>query len=570
MNTRNYDIISDYLNNNIVVENKDSMTKCLLDYDESSDDYDEDFVCEESTSEESTSEESTSEEESSEEESSEEESSEEESKTINSRDVKETQISPKILKILANTTFPKVEKDEDNLLNAEEFLNTSTDAMYLTMDEEVLKTYKTLLSDNVPDLKKMLSTIPNVKKRVKLLEKYMCFVQCDVYTPEWFEVRNELRRLYKRYQHVLENNIVPVLDEVDYTKSIKYKILDLNTSNDVKAVIMKKYKEYKGCIETEEGSKIKKWITNALELPFDNHKLITTCEKDVYLNFIKLELDRLIYGMDEVKEQLLLFLNNRLHHPDKKGANIALVGEPGVGKTFIVRILSEILQYPFCQISLGGITNSEFLKGHDYTYIGSQPGVITKSMMKMKNNNGIIFFDEFDKISNNKDVVSALLHITDVEQNHEFKDNYFPEISIDLSNVLWFYSLNEEPTSRPLKDRLHIIHIPKYTTKDLKNITRQFLIPKICKSIGLDGDNFTISERAIERVLFGVNGIRELERQLRKIINKLYFVYKNKKLSKSLSFKNTIVEQLPFEITSEVVMYLESKKTSNNWEHLYM
>ena len=37
--------------------------------------------------------------------------------------------------------------------------------------------------------------------------------------------------------------------------------------------------------------------------------------------------------------------------------------------------------------------------------------------------NGILFFDEYEKISNNKDIVSLLLHVTDPQQNLDFRDN---------------------------------------------------------------------------------------------------------------------------------------------------
>ena len=55
----------------------------------------------------------------------------------------------------------------------------------------------------------------------------------------------------------------------------------------------------------------------------------------VFLNNVIKSLDEELYGMESVKEQLLLFLNSKLTNPNMKGCSLALVGPPGVGKTTI-------------------------------------------------------------------------------------------------------------------------------------------------------------------------------------------------------------------------------------------
>jgi hypothetical protein len=66
--------------------------------------------------------------------------------------------------------------------------------------------------------------------------------------------------------------------------------------------------------------------------------------------------------------------------------------------TAIAKALSVSLDLPFSQINFGGITTPEFLLGHDYTYIGSRPGEISRCLSTMKTKNGILFFDEFDSL----------------------------------------------------------------------------------------------------------------------------------------------------------------------------
>ena len=90
----------------------------------------------------------------------------------------------------------------------------------------------------------------------------------------------------------------------------------------------------------------------------------------------------------------------------------------------------------------------------------------------------IIFFDEFEKISANKDIVSTLLHITDFSQNTSFCDNYFRDINIDLSSIWFIYSMNQLPTDSALKDRIYSIEVPGYSTKDKVQIVCKYLFPK--------------------------------------------------------------------------------------------
>ena len=101
----------------------------------------------------------------------------------------------------------------------------------------------------------------------------------------------------------------------------------------------------------------------------------------------------------------------------------------------------------------------------------------------MKYKNGILFLDEFDKISDNKDLCSALLHITDPIQNSEFRDKFLSDITIDLSYLWFIYSMNELPTDSALRDRIYTIEVPGYQLEDKICIVIDYLFPKALKNI---------------------------------------------------------------------------------------
>ena len=197
--------------------------------------------------------------------------------------------------------------------------------------------------------------------------------------------------------------------------------------------------------------------------------------------------------------------------------------------TAIAKALSKCLELPFSQVSFGGVTSSEFLLGHDYTYIGSRPGEITRCLSRMGSKNGILFFDEFDKASERKEIMSTLLHVTDFSQNSEFRDNYFPEFCQDLSKIWFIYSMNELPKDPAMLDRLEIIKVDGYSFQEKKIIAKEYLFPKFANELQISED-FFIHENAIHKLISmdKTEGVRELERLINLLMEKIYFFLHNR------------------------------------------
>jgi len=215
--------------------------------------------------------------------------------------------------------------------------------------------------------------------------------------------------------------------------------------------------------------------------------------------------------------------------------------------TAIAKAMSKCLNIPFSQVNFGGINSSEFLLGHDYTYIGSRPGEITRCLSRMGTKNGILFFDEFDKASERKEIMSTLLHITDFSQNNEFRDNYFPELYQDLSNIWFIYSMNELPKDPAMLDRLEVIKVDEYDYEDKKIILKDYILPKFTKELGIQ-DEFIIEEKAFQKLIgLQKSGVRQLERSVTLLIEKIYFFICNSKNDYDydwfITLKNSIKNQ---------------------------
>lgn len=473
--------------------------------------------------------------------------------------------------------YPSEEEEEDEFNFSNKYkIKKSNTKICKILDEtkkEILKTE--------PNIMEILKEPLLLQDRANLLQLYEIYKSTDSFTEQSLDIRNkfnknfiEFKRNYKQYskytlqQHDEMKSQIEILESFDPSSDIQYKILQLETDIETKQIIYNKYKELKYMNSNDdEKVKLTNWINWAVSLPYN--KIISvdiTSNLTRFLKNISSVLDRELYGMKNVKEEILLFVSSKIQNPHMKKCSLGLVGKPGTGKTAISRLLAQILDYPFEQISLGGIQNPDFLKGHDYTYIGAQPGEIVKCMKRMKYKNGILFLDEFDKISDNKDICSALLHITDPVQNSEFKDNFLSEISIDLSYLWFVYSMNELPTDSALRDRIYTVNVPGYSLEDKICIIKDFLFPKALKNINTPEDSIIVKDDIAKIIIEKVSseddeGVRSIDKCVNNIVTKIDFLVKHQdKKGKlkgfNMSFDIGKVIKYPLILSGEIIEIL--------------
>ncbi|CAK7896283.1 lon protease homolog, mitochondrial [[Candida] anglica] len=241
-------------------------------------------------------------------------------------------------------------------------------------------------------------------------------------------------------------------------------------------------------------------------------------------------LERDHYGLDEVKQRILEFISMGRISGNVDGKILCLAGPPGTGKTSIAKSIAEALNRQYVRIAMGGVNDMHELKGHRRTYVGAVPGRIILALKQAKTSNPLMLIDEIDKLDTSGrgggGASSAFLEILDPEQNHSFTDNYL-DVKVDLSKVLFVCTANYLGNiSPPLRDRMEIIDVSGYTTKEKVEIAQRHLIPQAAKKAGLENGNVVIPTETITRLIERYcreSGLRNAKKQITRIFSKAAF-----------------------------------------------
>ena len=328
--------------------------------------------------------------------------------------------------------------------------------------------------------------------------------------------------LLREKMKIIKEELGDTLNKENEIDNLRKKIDEINCPPKVKERLLLELKRYETSISASpETSIIRDYIEWLIALPWNS---FTEDNKD--LKQVRKILDESHYGLEEVKQRIIEYLAVKQMSKDAKSPIICLVGPPGVGKTSLAFSIAQSINRNFVKITVGGIRDEAEIIGHRKTYIGASPGRIISSMKKAKSSNPLFLIDEIDKMSSDYkgDPTSSLLSVLDPEQNKYFSDNYIEE-EFDLSNVLFVLTANYiENIPEALKDRLEIIDVSGYTEFEKLDIATKHLLPKIIAKNGLRSDFITIKDDVILKVIRNYTkeaGVRELERQLDKIIRKV-------------------------------------------------
>ena len=388
---------------------------------------------------------------------------------------------------------------------------------------------------------------------------------------------------YEKLEIEEQKKIIKEVREINKITRIEkpYRITLLESDIPVqfKAAAMKKINSLR-YMEPGSGEfyKIKNWVDTFMRIPFGKHEgLPISIEDGVekchdFMENAQKTLDSAVYGLNDAKMQIMQLLGQLLTNPKAIGTAIAIHGPPGTGKTSLVKEgISKILNRPFAFIALGGATDSSFLEGHGYTYEGSMWGKIVQILIDSKCMNPVIYFDELDKISDTprgEEIAGILTHLTVTSQNSQFHDKYFAEINFDLSKCLFIFSYNDESKVNPiLKDRMYRIKTKGYSQKEKTNISKSYLLPKICEQVRFNNSEIIIPEATVHYIIDHhcnkEDGVRNLKRCLEIIHTKLNLYRLMKPGSNIFEQEMSLKVEFPFTVTKDVVDKLIKRENDN-------
>lgn len=318
---------------------------------------------------------------------------------------------------------------------------------------------------------------------------------------------------------------------------MRFKILNLDIAPKIKTILMRKLKALTQMEDHPSGEyhKLHNWMNRLCRIPFGKiipMPVTKESTKEMIVKFIantRNMLNTEVYGHNEAKDQIIRIVAQWISNPTSKGNVIGIHGNPGVGKTTLIKEgVCKALGLPFAFIPLGGAGDSSYLDGHSYTYEGSCPGRIVDMLSIMNCMNPVLYFDELDKVSTSfrgKEIINVLIHLTDPSQNEAFQDKYFSEVPINLSKCLVIFTYNNPDNIDPiLRDRMITIHTKDYSIRDKIKIVHEHLLASILKDFSLHREDVTINEDVITYIVERIDqeaGVRNLKRALEAIVSNI-------------------------------------------------
>ena len=359
-----------------------------------------------------------------------------------------------------------------------------------------------------------------------------------------------------------------------------FKVVQSNIDEYTKKIILQKIDTLSSMeVGDSEYHKLNNWIQSLLDIPWNTNAKLKVSKKDSpnklfdFLKNAKTSMDKVIYGQNSTKDQIIQIIAKMISNPSKSGNVFAIYGAPGTGKTTIIKEgMSKALGIPFNFISLGGATDSSYLDGHSYTYEGSVNGRIVDCLKQSKCMNPIFYFDELDKISTSnkgEEIVNLLIHLTDSSQNTLFQDKYFSGIHFDISKSIFVFSFNDiEKVNKILLDRMELIEVDSFNLDEKKVIVKDYILPKLFNSYNITDKQVNFNQEIIDYVIDyrgchkEEKGIRNVIRRFENIVSKINIVLLTGRSSSEIhtSLKNIDISKLPIDITKNIVDDLVLKR----------
>jgi hypothetical protein len=386
------------------------------------------------------------------------------------------------------------------------------------------------------DMERMVPKRHNMKKESDDVRKFVKLVTKPVEEDTIDDQIDQFKALDMGKQKAM---LQALEQRSDYTKKeqpLMFRLLQMKLKPETMALVMSRYNAMNSMDpSTGEYYKLRNWMEKLVSVPLGIYKEMPVRLEDgpdscvPFMEKASKCLNEAIYGQNEAKLQIMQFIASKIANPTASGLSLLLIGPPGIGKTSLIKGgIAKALDWPFQFISLGGDSDATTYTGHQFVYEGSHCGKIANCLAAAKSMSMVMMFDELDKISatsKGEEVQNLLVHLTDPVQNMDFEDKYLSGIPLDLSRAMFVFSANDiNKIDRILLDRMVVVQLKGYETKDKLAIAEQFLLPNALKEVNLT-EKVAISREILQHVLETYageeTGVRELKRCIEQIIQRI-------------------------------------------------
>ena len=387
-----------------------------------------------------------------------------------------------------------------------------------------------------PSVDHMIPKRHNMKKESEVVRKFVKLVTKPVEQETIDDQIDQFKGMESSQQKTLIEALEKRSDYVKKEQPLMFRLLQMKLAPDTMAIVMQKYNAL-NTMDPSSGEyyKLRSWMEKLVSIPLGVYREMPVRLEEgsdackVFMDKATRCLNDAIYGQDDAKLQILQFIASKISNPTASGLSLLLLGPPGIGKTSLIKNgIAKALEWPFQFISLGGDSDSTTYTGHQFVYEGSHSGKIANCLAQAKSMSTIMMFDELDKISatpKGEEVQNLLVHLTDPVQNMDFEDKYLSGIPLDLSRAMFVFSGNDiNKIDRILLDRMVVVRLAGYESKDKIAIAEQYLLPAALKEVNLV-EKVAISREVIQHILENYakeeNGVRELKRCLEQIAQRV-------------------------------------------------